>query len=57
MIKATNDKTVTLKVTRGEVCRLLVILTAAGSGESWKLLHDKIKEQLREFDKKEEGWQ
>ena len=55
MIKTNNDKTVILKVTRGDVCRLLILLTTAGSGETWKLLHDKIKEQLRGFDKKEEG--
>lgn len=50
-----NDRTVNVKVTRGDLCRLLIILTAAGEGETWKKLHDKLKTQLEEFDRKQEG--
>lgn len=50
-----NDRTVNVKVTRGELCRLLIVLTLAGEGDSWKKLHDKLKTQLEEFDRKQEG--
>ena len=52
MIKTTNDKTVTVKLTRGELCRLLILITGVGEGESWKRLHDKLRDQLDAFDKK-----
>ena len=57
-----NDRTVNVKVTRGELCRLLVLITAITedetwdrSRESWKKLHDKLKTQLAENDWKQEG--
>lgn len=53
MVKMSNDKTVNVKLTRGEVCRLLILITGMSEGESWKLLHDKIKNQLEEFDQKQ----
>ena len=48
-----NDRTVNVKITRGELCRLLIVLNCAG-GETWKLLHDKLKKQLVAFDQKQE---
>ena len=55
MIKTTNDKTVTVKLTRGELCRLLILITGIGEGESWKRLHDKLRDQLEAFDKRLEA--
>ena len=46
-------ETMTLELTRQEVCRLLVACTAcnhASEGKSWKELHDKIKNQMEEAD-------
>ena len=53
MITMSNDKTINVKLTRGEVCRLLILITGIGEGESWKRLHDKIRSQLDEFDQKQ----
>ena len=53
MVNTSNDKTVTVKLTRGEVCRLLILITGIGEGESWKRLHHKIRDQLEEFDQKQ----
>ena len=54
-----NDRTVNLKLTRGELCRILIILNKLiilnlTGGEAWPLLHDKLKKQLDEFDRKQE---
>lgn len=53
MIKTINDKTVTVKITRGELCRLMLLCTTASlvDGKQWKELHDKLKDQLEAFDK------
>ena len=46
----------TLKLDRAEVCRLMLALTMAHisspSTAKWKDLHDKIEEQVRDFDRK-----
>lgn len=55
MIKTINDKTVTVKLTRGELCRLLILITGMGEEESWKRLHDKLRDQLEAFDKRLEA--
>lgn len=55
MIKTTNAKTVTVKLTRGELCRLLILITGIGEGESWERLHDKLRDQLEAFDKRLEA--
>lgn len=50
-----NEKTVTLKLKRIDVCNLLLATTALSDGENrehWKVLHDKLKEILEEFDDK-----
>ena len=59
MMTNENGKTVNLKVTRAEVIRILVLMTSMpvesedGTPTSWKKLHDKIREQLVNFDTKE----
>lgn len=53
MIEMINHKTVTVKLTRGELCRLLIATTSLSrEGESWKQLHDKLRNQLDAFDTK-----
>lgn len=50
-----NQKTVTLKLKRIELCDLLLACTSLSHGENrtkWKLLHDKLKAILDEFDEK-----
>lgn len=50
-----NEKTVTLKLKRIDVCNLLLATTALSDGENrehWKVLHDKLKQILDEFDEK-----
>lgn len=51
-MKPANDRTVTLKITRGEACKLLVLLVMNyRQDQSWmEQLHEKIKKQIREFD-------
>ena len=57
-----NNKMVNVKITRRELCRLLVIcdllkddeLLDAKSREMTKDLHDKLFKQLRDFDAKQE---
>ena len=49
-----NDKTVNVKMTRGDLCRLLILITCCGNGETWRNLHDKLRTQLEEFDRKQE---
>ena len=50
-----NEKTVTLKLKRRDVCNLLLATTALSEGENrehWRVLHDKLKEILDDFDEK-----
>ena len=51
-----NNLTVTLKLERREVCRLQMACTIVSqikdSSPEWKELHDKIHDQLFEFDHK-----
>ena len=54
-----NDRTVTLKLTRREVCELLLACSCCGmvaeegaSVEMWRRIHVKVNEQLNEFDEK-----
>lgn len=54
MIKL-NNRTVTLKMTRGEVCDLLIAcntMPAVVESDKWKKIHDKMREQLDAFDAK-----
>lgn len=49
-----NEKTVTLKLKRIDVCDLLLATTALSNdvdAEKWKLLHDKLRQILDDFDK------
>lgn len=56
-----NQKTVTVKIKRIELCDLLIACTACSSsvkergetGKKWDDLHDKLKAILDEFDKKQ----
>ena len=53
-----NQKTVTLKLKRIEVCDLMLACTALDSStpedtQKWAKLHDKLKAILDEFDKKQ----
>ncbi len=51
-----NRHTRTLKLERGEVIDLMIMLTAVSdAGTKWTILHDKIKEQLDAQDKRDEG--
>lgn len=52
-----NQRNMTVKITRGELCRLLIACaTVANSFEgsdakqTWKDLHDKLAEQLKKHD-------
>lgn len=50
-----NEMTMNLKLTRIDVCDLLLACTAAqfsanDGGQKWKDLHDKLREQLHAFD-------
>lgn len=48
-----NEKTMTLKLKRIEVCDLLLALTLVSQNsdaKKWKKLHAKIKQALSEFD-------
>lgn len=50
-----NQKTMTLKLKRIDVCDILLALTAikqSSDAEKWGKLHDKIREILDEFDEK-----
>lgn len=50
-----NQKTVTLKLKRIEVCNLMIACSSLSYGdnrEHWKELHDKLKVILNEFDAK-----
>ena len=50
-----NQRTVTIKLTRHEVLRLMraCVAVSAGTGDSWNELHEKIKAQLDEHDNKQ----
>ncbi len=56
-----NQKTVTCKLKRIEVCNLILACTTISSavkngeeeGKKWDDLHDKLKQILDEFDKKQ----
>lgn len=54
--KSYNERTVTLKLERREVCRLQMACTLVSqikdSSPEWKELHDKIHDQLFEYDQK-----
>lgn len=51
-----NQRNVTIKITRGELCRLLTACSALiaapelGNCDTWKALHDKLAEQLNKHD-------
>lgn len=50
-----NQMTVTLRLKRIDVCNLLLATTSLSEGENrehWKVLHNKLKEILDEFDAK-----
>lgn len=54
-MKPYNSKIVTLKLTRHEVCDLILAcgcLTRESPAEKWPKLHDKLSEMLHEFDEK-----
>lgn len=51
-----NKHTRTLKLERGEVVDLMIMLTAVSdAGTKWSVLHDKIKDQLDAQDNKDSG--
>ena len=54
--KSYNERTVILKLERREVCRLQMACTLVSqikdSSPEWKELHNKIKEQLADHDRK-----
>lgn len=50
---ARNQKTVTVKITRHELCDLCLACTVLAQDENrekWAALHDKLREILKEFD-------
>ena len=50
-----NSLTCPLKLTRGEVCTILLALSTIGhelESERWRTLHAKVREQLNAFDAK-----
>lgn len=60
-IKISNLRNVTVKITRGELCRLILACTSLANdsdmessgfrqGELWRDLHDKLEEQLNRHD-------
>ena len=49
-----NHRMMTLKLTRMDVCNILIALTAtkeANDGQRWGEVHEKVKLALMEFDK------
>ena len=49
-----NHRTMTLKLSRHEVCDLLIALAAAkdaSNAKRWEELHDRIRSMLADFDK------
>ena len=55
-MKPDNAKIMTIKLQRREVCRLMMACTLVSqirdSSPEWKELHDKIMEQLHDYDYK-----
>ena len=55
-----NSKTVTVKISRRELCDILIATTSIANSlkdeghtaRKWESLHDKLKEQLAAFDEK-----
>lgn len=50
-----NEKTVTLKLKRIDVCNLLIATTSlkhSTNADKWGVLHDKLMEIINEFDEK-----
>lgn len=56
-----NQRNVTVKITRGELCRLMLACTTLANdsdmdgsgfkpGDRWRDLHDKLEEQLNKHD-------
>lgn len=55
MFEMRNSKTITVKMTRRDLCDVLMSLTHThidSGAEKWKKLHDKLKEILDAFDEK-----
>lgn len=53
-----NEKTVTLKIKRIDLCDLILATTSlkhSTKAEKWGLLHDKLKQILNDFDEKNVG--
>ena len=58
-----NSKTVPVKISRSDLCDILVAITSVAkalesdgySARKWEILHDKLKEQLSTFDRKNGG--
>ena len=51
-----NEKIITIKLKRIELCDLILATTSLSHGENrtkWRILHDKLKEILDEFDEKQ----
>ena len=49
-----NEKTVTLKLKRIDVCDLILAMSSLANdvgSDKWKLLHDKLRQILDDFDK------
>lgn len=54
-MKTLNERTVTLKLKRIDVCNLLIACTCLShesKAEKWQRIHDELKEILNEFDSK-----
>lgn len=48
-----NERAVSIKITRKELIDLMLLCTAHYSdGQKWNDLHEKLKEQLEQFDNK-----
>ena len=58
MINNINEKTVNIKLTRGELCRVLILLAGTmfdnngNKRETLFMIHEKLHNQLEAFDKK-----
>ena len=54
-MKALNQKTMSVKLSRSNVCDLMIACAWAardGDGEKWKKLHDILREQVEAFDER-----
>ena len=54
MFELRNEKTVTVKLTRADVCDLLIAVTCCcneSGAKKWDALHDKVSGILAEWDK------